>query len=206
MKHIYNTLFNRIVNGVYGVDTWLREDSLAEEFHISRTPIREMLRQLEQDGLVQIIPKRGAKILPFTADDVDEIFEIRKSLELLALQIAAPSLCIDGLKDIHTRIQEIKYSEDSRRHTEIDASLHRYFIESSGRRRIISMLDNIFRLTQSFRELGFKDKEVRRLAAEEHLAFIDALLARDMENAKKILNEHLQNSKVRILSKIIKGD
>ena len=85
-RRMYRTVFDRIVHGRYGPDTWLREGALANEFGLSRTPVREALRQLEQDGLLEIIPNRGARVFGFTADELEQLYEIRLSLELLALE------------------------------------------------------------------------------------------------------------------------
>jgi len=203
MNGMYSTLFDRIIEGKYPPDTWLKEENLAKEFNVSRTPVRENLRQLEQDGLIEIIPKRGARVFSFTADDIEEIFEIRKSLELLALDIAAPSLSINGLIEIRTMITDYRESYDSKKHAEMDANLHRYIIEASGKRRLISMLHQLYRLSQRFRELGFRDEKIIKIATEEHIKIIDALCIRDVEKTKELLKTHLQNSKTRLISKLI---
>ncbi len=204
MKDIYATLFYRILQGKYPQNTWLKEELLAEEFNISRTPVREILRQLEQDRLIEILPKRGARVFSFTADDIEEIFEIRKSLELLALDISAPSLSINGLMEISTMIEEYAQLYDYQKHTEIDEKFHKYFIEASGKRRLIAMLHQLYRLIQHLRELGFKDKEIIKTATKEHLEIINALCLRDVVGAKELLEKHLQNSKTRLISKLIK--
>ncbi len=205
-KEIYKELFNRIVSGRYSADTWLREETLSKEFNVSRTPMRTILHQLEMDGLVEIIPKHGVKVYSFNADDVDEIFEIRKAIELIALKIAAPNLSIDKLGEIIVKINGISESDDYKEHARVDAMIHQYFVSASGRRRIIKILDRLFRLTENLRELGFKDENVRKTATEEHLELMNALLARDVGSAEEILEKHLQSSKIRMLSRIIKGD
>ena len=203
MQKIYMALFNRIIHGEYVPDTRFKEEALAKEFHVSRTPIREVLRQLEQDGLVEILQNRGARIVGFTADDVEEIYEIRKSLEVLSLDIALPTLSISAIMEIRKEITENLNVDDFAVHTKIDAKLHNYFIEASGKRRLISMLKQLFRLIQSFRELGFKDLQVRETAQKEHISLIDALCVRDVAVAKEILIKHIQTSKKNAISQLI---
>ncbi len=205
MKEIYTTLFNLIIGRKYPPDTQLKEKVLAEEFNLSRTPVRETLRQLEQDGLVQIIPNRGARVNAFTVDDVEEIYEIRESLELLALETSAPSLSIHGLMEIRTLIQANAQSNDFMKHEEDDAKLHRYFIEASEKRRLIAMLNQLFHLIQHFRQLGFKDPEVRSRATKEHLELIDTMCFRDVKAAKEILSRHIKNSKINAVSHLVRG-
>ena len=205
MHEIYAALFDRIIEGNYERDTHLKEEALAEEFGVSRTPVRETLRQLEQDGLVQLLPKRGARILGFTVDDVEEIYEIRESLEVQALETSAPLISIQGLMDIRNLIQQSAPSQDFHLHEQIDARLHGYFIIASGKRRLIAMLNQLFRLIQRFRELGFKDKIVREMAAQEHLALIDALTARNREEASMALRKHIRTSRLNAVSLLVRG-
>ncbi len=202
LEEIYSTLFDRIIKGKIPSETWLREDELAEEFRVSRTPIREVLRLLEQDDLIEIIPKRGAKVYPFTVDDLEDIFEIRRVLEGLALEYAVPSLSIHKILEIKDLVEDTKHIEDNVQLAEVDATLHRYFIESSNRRRLINMLSELSRLLSSFRELGFLEKEVRERTYEEHVELIDALYTRDVDRAKRALELHIRNSKIRVLQNI----
>jgi DNA-binding GntR family transcriptional regulator len=202
LNEMYTTLFDRIIKNKFAPNTWLREDELAEEFKVSRTPVRDVLRLLEQDGLVEIIPKRGARVYAFTVDDLEDIFEIRRVLESLALEYAVPALSIHGLMEIRGLIEETKDSSDFQKLAEVDTKLHQYFIDSSNRRRLINMLNQLTRLLQSFRELGFKNEEVRKSTYEEHLRLIDAIYIRDISEAKKILEDHIRASKIRILQNV----
>jgi DNA-binding GntR family transcriptional regulator len=206
MNEIYTTLFDRIIKNNFAPNTWLKEDELTEEFSVSRTPVRDVLRLLEQDGLVQILPKRGARVYAFTIDDLEDIYEIRRVLESLALEYAVPSLSIHGLMEIRDMVEETKGSDDFNKLAEIDTQLHRYFIESSKRRRLIQMLNQLTRLLQSFRELGFRDSEVRENTYHEHLQLIDAIYQRDVAAAKQILENHIRNSKIRILRTVYSGE
>jgi DNA-binding GntR family transcriptional regulator len=202
---IYTSLFDRIIHNQYPPDLFLREDGLAKEFSISRTPIRNVLKRLEQDQLIEIIPNRGARIYTFTADDLEDIYEIRKSLEVLALRFALPVLSIQKLIEIRKKVQRICEKSDYLEHSTVDAELHSYLIESSGRRRLINMLNQLYHLIQTFRELGFKDTGIREITCTEHLELIDALCVRDSEGALGILENHIQSAKVRVLSKVVQG-
>ncbi len=205
MDQIYATLFDRIIKNYYPPNSWLREDALSKEFNVSRTPIRTVLRQLEQDDLLEILPKRGAKVHAFNADDLEDIYEIRRSLELIAIEKALPSLSIHSLIEIKKRIQSLASSENETDHSNIDSELHTYLIQAADSRRLTSMLDQLYRLIQTFREIGFKDPEIRENTAKEHLLLIEALCIRDLELSKNRLSDHIQNSKIRILHKVIQG-
>ena len=195
MSDVYSVLFDRILTGYYPPDTKLKEEDLAEEFKISRTPIREVLNQLAQDGLVDKVPKKGTRVIGFSVDDVEEIYEIRKSLEIQALKYSASFLSIQGLKDIRAEIQNLQNSDDYVAHERVDAKLHGYFIQASGKMRLIRMLDQLYRLIQGFRDLGFKNPKTRERAVKAHLALIDALILRDIDEAVRVLEDHIEESK-----------
>lgn len=200
---IYRELFNRVVHGVSGAGEWLREDALASEFGVSRTPVREALFQLAQDGLAEGLPKRGFRSLGFTVDDLEEAYELRRVLELLALERAVSTLPIRSLHAVRARIESITDSPDALVHAAVDSELHELIVDASRSRRLIGMLGSLYRIMRSFRELGFEDASVRRLAAEEHIALIDALAARDAARATRILDDHIRQSKARILKQVL---
>ena len=204
MPQIYAVLFDGIVSGEYPPNTRLKEEALAQKFEVSRTPIRVTLRQLEQDGLVEIMPKRGARVVGFSVDDVEEVYDIRKSLEIQALKTSASHLNIQGLIEIRAKMEDISRIDNPKLHEEIDAQIHNYFIQASGKRRLISILGQMFRLIQRFRELGFKDPGLRQSAAEAHLALIDAICLRDVGKATEILSDHIEQSKLHAVSYIVK--
>lgn len=202
---LYTKLFDRIVRGTYAAGTWLREDSIAEEFGVSRTPVRDALRQLAQDGLVETLPKRGSRSLGFTIDDLEEAFGIRRNLELLALERAIPRLRLDRLMEIRGEIEAVRESEDPILHAELDNEFHTTIMNAADGKRLPMMLGSLYRIMASFRELGFADAEVRQKARAEHLAIIDKLIARDAEGAEALLREHIDATKTRILVTVIRG-
>ncbi len=205
-KHeIYTTLFDRIVHNKYPEETWLREDILAAEFNVSRSPVRSVLRDLEQDHLIEILPKRGARVFPFTADDLEDIYELRRDLELLAMKRSAHSLSIQRLLELKADILGMKGIVHPVEHARADSALHSYIIESSGRRRLILMLKQLYRLTQTFRELSLINETSRNATIDEHINLIDALCIRDLDKAAELLTRHIENSKIRVLTLVIQG-
>jgi len=204
MADIYSILFNRIISGEYISGTRLKEEFLATEFNTSRTPIRSILQQLGQDGLIQIFPNKGAEVLPFSADEIEEIYEIRKSLELLCLEISAPVLSVQKLMELRKEIIENANNEDIQLQTELDEKLHSYIIHSTGKKRLIDMLSQLSRLIQSFRGLGFMNKESKESTIKEHIEILDALCRRDKVHAKDLMQKHLENSKMIALSQLFK--
>ena len=205
MNKIYTVLFDRIIAGEYGEGCRLRESVIADEFKVSRTPVREVFRMLEQDRLVRIVPRKGVIVFPFTADEVEDIYDIRESLELSAMRTCVSVLSLQKLIEIRNQVHDTGQSNSAELHTRVDSLLHQYIVESSRRRRLIAMIDSLSRLTQRFRELGFQDEAVRERATNEHLELIDALCERDLDASCDILTGHIQSSKMRVLNRLIEG-
>ncbi len=203
MRNIYSTLFNRIISGEYPAGTKLKEEAIAKEFNLSRTPVRAVLQQLEQDGLISGSPNKGSWVLPFTADEIEEIYEIRKSLELLCLDFSSHTLSVQKLLALKKEIIANKDIEDPNLQTALDAEFHSLIIEASNKKRLISMLNQLYRLIQNFRSLGFMNKELRDSTINEHLAILDALISRNNSLASELMKKHIQNSKNRALLQLL---
>jgi DNA-binding GntR family transcriptional regulator len=200
---IYETLFNKIVHGDFPINARLREEELAKTHQVSRTPVREALRELEKDGLIEMLTNRDTRVVGLNADDVEEVFEIRKVLEGLALRFAIHNLSIGRLQELRHEIGRISESDDYVEFARVDAKLHNYVIESSNKKRLLAILTQLFRLIQRFRQLGFKDAKVRTQATIDHLALIDALVFRDLQKASEVLEKHIEYSKVNAIAVIM---
>lgn len=201
-KDVYATLFDRIVSGELAAGARLKEIAISKEFGISRTPVRDALRQLANDGLAEIVPAQGARVVGFSADDVEDVYDIRMALELLSLDIYGEGLRLQPLTGLREEIQRAEEQDDLEAHIEIDARLHRYVVESTGRRYLLHVYDEMGRLMQRFRYLGFRDAAVLKRATTEHADLIDALLVRDINAARRILEAHIRNSKLSALAQL----
>ncbi len=204
MEDIYSEMFDKIISGEYPEGTHLKQEDIAREFKISRTPVRIVLQQLDQDGLLQFTPNKGAKVLPFSADEIEEIYEIRKSLELLCMDISAPVLSIHKLLELKKDVLENLQNNDGGVLANLDGRLHSYIIESTKKKRLIFMLNQLYRLLQKFRTLGYQKSEIRHQALHEHIEIIDMLCLRDTVNAKAFMKKHIENSKIIALSQLFK--
>jgi DNA-binding GntR family transcriptional regulator len=205
MEEIYSAMFDKIISGEYPTGTHLKQEDIAKEFNISRTPVRIVLQQLDQDGLLQFTPNKGAKVLPFSADEIEEIYEIRKSLELLCMDVSTPVLSIQKLLELKKDVLENLQNDDVEVLADLDARLHSYIIESTKKKRLILMVNQLYRLLQRFRTLGYLESETRQQALNEHIEIIDALCVRDTVNAKAFMKKHIENSKIIALSQLFKS-
>jgi len=197
-SHLYAEILGKIISGEYRPGSRLVEEELASTHEVSRTPIREVLFALERDGLVRRVKNQGAKVVAFTADDVEEIYEIRKALEILAVRKAIPNLRLNDLLQFERELEELNSHKGSNwndRQATVDLRLHRLIVRYSGNRRLISYLENISLLIHSLRLVGYREDRHARRAGEEHLGIVRALKARDAPLAEELLVNHLDTSK-----------
>jgi DNA-binding GntR family transcriptional regulator len=203
LQNIYNTLFERIISGQHPVNTVLTEEKIAQEFKVSRTPAREVLKLLEFDGLIETKPKKGYLVLGFSIDDVEEIYEIRKALEILALKISISKLSIQKLIEFKNKMIKLEKSNDFEDYSRLDGEFHSYILDSSEKKRLINMIGHAMHLLQRFRDWTHKNVNLRKKANKEHMELIDALCMRDLEKSKKILQDHLEEAKLNAISHIL---
>ena len=197
-REIYDELFARIVSGSMLDGERLKEVEISGQFGVSRTPVRDVFRLLEQDGLVKILPAQGAVVVQLTPDDIEDIYDIRMMLELLAIDLAGASLRLQKLSELRDLISADQ--QEIQRQVELDTELHQSLIDATGRRYLAAMYERTHRLMQRIRSLSFREPKVLARATQEHMDLIDALLVRDTDAAKTVIRRHIQNSKIYVLS------
>jgi DNA-binding GntR family transcriptional regulator len=197
-SQIYADILAKIVSGEYPPGMRLIEEELGQKYKVSRTPIREVLFSLEKDGLVERVRHCGARVVAFAPDDVEEIYDIRRELECLAVRSAIRRIRLTDLLELERGFQALDESPepvDHRRHAELDLCLHRLIIRNAGNKRLEAQIENLTMLIQSFRLLGFQNDEHTRRASREHLAIVRALIERDAAQAARVMAEHIDASK-----------
>ena len=199
---IYTDILRRIVTGRLAPGQRLVEEELARTYKVSRTPIREILFVLTRDGLVEHVRNRGARVVAFTPDDVEQIYDIRNALECLSLRSASRNMPLNDLHDLERRLDWVNRLRGRRwnqRRMEIDLELHRFITSRCGNRRLVAYLENISLLIHSLRLIGYSNDERVQRGGQEHLDIVRALLRRDPEQAEHRLRGHIENSKRSVL-------
>jgi DNA-binding GntR family transcriptional regulator len=207
-SQLYAAILARIINGDLPPGARLVEEELARTHKVSRTPIRERLVTLHRDGLVERVRNRGARVASFTADDVEEIYEIRKALECLGVPNAVRTLKWNGLLELERRLDTLNRGSGpkcNQQQGEIDLRLHQLIVAHSGNRRLIAYLDNLSMLIHSLRLMAYRSDQRARQSGEEHLAIVRAFLRRDVELAQRLLAEHIETGKREALELFIQA-
>ncbi len=185
----------------------LNEDLLAEQFGVSRTPIREALKELEQEGLIERRQKRGIVLRKFTPREIKELFEIREVLEIYAFPLACErvkekDLC--SLRKISRRHDAALRRGNTWEADNLDLQFHAGIIDIAGNLYLIKLVKNLHLLSQAFQistQLVYRPKLDDQFP---HSEIIDALAQKNLAKGIPLLKRHIQNSKLKLLE-IIKS-
>ena len=186
-----------ILTCVYKEHDELREVSIGEELGVSRTPVREALRQLELEGLVTIVPNKGAYVTGITPQDVHDIYKIRSLLEGLCARWATEHITgrqIEELEEIillsefHLRK---KSAEQAEQVSELDGKFHKVLYEASNSRILEHVLSDFHKYVQMARMMSVGAKDRAERSIEEHRDILKAIKDKDPDKAEWLANQHI---------------
>ncbi len=194
---VFNKIREDILAGNYSEKDELREAAISKEMGVSRTPVREALRQLELEGLVSIIPNKGAYVNGITAKDIYDIYVIRSYLEGLCAKWACEHITEEQLEEL----EEITYLSDfhiKKKHWEqifeLDNRFHLLLYEACGSKILEHILADYHHYVERVRKNTLASEERAGLATQEHTAILDAVRNKDEQKAEKLANEHIFRS------------
>ena len=199
-KQLRNVVAERmrtaILEGRYKPGEWMRQERIAQEFGVSQMPVREALKELVSEGLIEHVPYRGARVISFSLEDVQDLYEHRAFLEGLAASIAANLITeaqLEELKGIQTKIEENGTPEQVTRYRELNRQFHQFIFAASGREYLIRTLNQMWAIFPTMLIANFTATAKQPLPQrdhtdnEEHRAIITALEAHDAYLAKKTM-------------------
>lgn len=190
-----------IIKGVYADDERLVEPKLAKSLGISRTPIREALRQLETEGFIEIVPRKGAVVKSLTVKDIDDLYAVKASLEGLAARQATANLTekdIDRLRKINDKFRNLAYENPNLNimdeYLKYNVDFHNIFITASKNKKILEILDGLAKNFQRFKTLLVSNPDRAKLAFEEHKEIIEAFATGNPDLAESRVRWHIQKA------------
>lgn len=179
------------------------EIQLAEELGVSRTPVREAIRKLDQEGYVVMMPRRGAYVANMSIRDVSEIFEIRTALESLSNGMAAERITVEELEKLQrllVRIGSYIKKGDMEKIVETDIRFHDLLYQASRNSRLVGIISNLREQLTRFRTLSMSYPGRLEATLEEHRAMVDAIAQGDVEKARKAAERHMENSEQTLMN------
>jgi DNA-binding GntR family transcriptional regulator len=190
-KLIAQALEQRIIEGVHHEPVPLRQADLALEFGTSHIPVREALASLAEKGLVEIIPNRGAVIVPLSSTHCLELAEMRAALEPIALRESVPRLDPAGLKAAHDALRRGRSASKLSARARLNWEFHRALYAAADRRFLLSQLDGLWRHAERYLVYAWKHANYEARSDDEHEAIYEACASRDIASACRLTRNHI---------------
>jgi DNA-binding GntR family transcriptional regulator len=202
---VYQNIKFKIIRGTLKPGTHLPEEELSKAMNISRAPIREAFNRLEKEGFVTIIPRKGAAVSNITAQMIEDIFEIRESLESLAVKKSIGKISIEKLEEVGDGFKKFinkpTNAENCIQYLALDKKFHGLLSQNCGNKKLIELLTNLQEQIHWLRNISLK-RITFAGSVKEHLAIIEALKKNDEELINKALLQHLERAKESSLAEI----
>ena len=202
---VFNTLRQAILKGELEPGERLMEIQLAERLGVSRTPIREAIRKLELEGLVLMIPRKGAEVAKISARSLRDVLEVRRALEELAIELACQRMSeeeIDNLQKAQDDFKNAIAEGDAMKIAETDEHYHDVIYEGTQNAKLIQMLNNLREQMYRYRLEYIKDEDKRKILILEHERVLKAVRSRKVAEAKEAMREQLDHQEITVAKNI----
>lgn len=202
---VYRRLESDILSGRYAVGSSLTELSLTADLGVSRTPVRAALVRLEDEGLVRLIPNKGAVVLGISPEDLADIYRIRMRLEGLAAARAAERIKEEDAAHLTETVELAEFyvaRGDIARLRDLDSDFHRSVYLASGSRMLADTLSDLHRKIAAYRARALTAPTRVGESIAEHRAILEAILAHDADRADRLASEHAAHALTNILELI----
>lgn len=205
---VFNTLRKAILRGEPKPGERLMEIQLANKLGVSRTPIREAIRKLELEGLVLMIPRKGAEVAQITEKNMQDVLEVRKALEELSVQLACERITPEQVEEMKMAAEDFRKvlkSGDVTKIAEADVKFHDIIFAATNNQRLITLLNNLREQMYRFRVEYLKQKECYPQLLEEHDKLIALISGGEVEEACELMGCHIDNQ-ASTVSDVIRRD
>ncbi len=204
---VFQTLREAILRGELKPGERLMELQLAAQLGVSRTPIREAIRMLEQEGLAVTMPRKGAEVAKMTLKGMEDVLEIREALDILACQLACDRISDELLIVLEEKKKAFEASletKDVKVIADADISFHDVIYEATGNPKLIALLSNLREQIYRYRVEYLKAVESYPILIKEHDDIYQSLVKHDREDATVAIREHVKNQAIAVKDVIIK--
>ena len=202
---VFNTLRQAILTGELKPGERLMEIHLANKLGVSRTPIREAIRKLELEGLVTMIPRRGAEVAQITEKSMNDVLEVRRALDALCVELACDRITEDGLESLKQAcigFEAAIKTKDAKKISQADVALHDIIVQATGNQRLIQLVNNLSEQMYRYRFEYIKDTKQHENLVEEHRIIYESILKKDKATAAWAARTHIDNQEKAIIRQI----
>ncbi len=194
----YDVLKKAIITGEIPAGERIVETEYADRLHISRTPLREALRKLERDGLVEYVMRRGVVVHAFTTEDVDQIYTIRNSLEMLTLPYIIENATAEDIASLREKLAAMDAlisKDDVEGLSPLARDFHTCLTAISGKNRILRVIEGQDEYIRRFSAMAIQQENRRSSAHEEHHKLVDLVEKKDLPALEELMRHHIERSK-----------
>ena len=193
----YEVLKKAIITGEIPAGERIVETDYADRLHISRTPLREALRELERDGLVEYVMRRGVVVRAFTIEDVREIYTIRNALEMLTLPAIIENATPENIASLREKLAEmdrLQEKDDVEGLSPLARAFHWELTSISGQKRILRVIGGQDEYIRRFSAMAIRQENRRQAAHQEHHRLVDYVEAKDLDRFTELTRKHIERS------------
>lgn len=202
-QKVYRALKTEIIKGSLKPGTKLLEGKIAKQMKVSRTPIREALRELAAEGFVKISPNQGVVVSNASIEDVQEVLQIRGVLEGLAARLATKIISEEEIKELEKYQKQMEYytkKNDVLAFSEMDAEFHELILDICGNNRLIQIRKNLSDQAHRYRIRSLSVPGRLKYSLKEHQEIVEALKRKNAEQADRLSQKHIENVLENILA------
>lgn len=202
---VFNTLRQAILTGELKPGERLMEIHLANKLGVSRTPIREAIRKLELEGLVTMIPRRGAEVAQITEKSMNDVLEVRRAMDALCVELACDRITpeeLEQLKEACDAFEAAVKTRDVKKIAQADVALHDIIVRATGNQRLIQLVNNLSEQMYRYRFEYIKDSSQHERLVEEHRIIYQSIVQKDKETASQAAKTHIDNQEKSIIRQI----
>jgi DNA-binding GntR family transcriptional regulator len=202
-QKVYRALKTEIIKGSLKPGTKLSEGKIAEQMGVSRTPVREVLKQLAAEGFVKMNPNQAVAVSNASVEDVKEVLQIRGVLEGLAARLATKTINEEEIKELEKyqkRMEQYTNKDDVLAFSEMDAEFHELILNICGNNRLIRIRKNLSDQAHRYRIRSLSVPGRLKYSLKEHQEIVKALKRKDAEQADRLSQKHIENVSANILA------
>ncbi len=193
---VFKTLREAILRGDLKPGERLMELQLAAKLGVSRTPIREAIRMLQQEGLAVTIPRRGAEVAAMTEKDMEDVLQVREALEILAVQLASEKITKEQIAELEERLKAFEQAVETAEVKQIaqsDIDFHDLIYTAAENPRLVVLLNNLREQIYRYRVEYLKDEKNYPRLIEEHRQIVQGLKERNEQYVVEMTKKHMDN-------------
>jgi len=202
---VFNTLRRAILTGELKPGERLMEIHLANRLGVSRTPIREAIRKLELEGLVTMIPRRGAEVAQITEKSLQDVLEVRRALDALSVELACDRISEEALTALGSACEAFAMAtktKDTKKMAEADVALHDIIVRAADNSRLVSLVNNLSEQMYRYRFEYLKDASAHGQLIEEHRVIYESIRKKDKKTAAETAKLHIDNQEQSIMKQL----